>query len=553
MWRLSPQDATCLEQRGGFHLPSRPALDEFIVQYFRHVHPIIPLLNELEFWTTYLGPNPPLPGQKRIPLFLLQAMLFISCPYVPASTLHSLGFCSVRNARADFYSRAKALFDIDFHRDDVTSAQGALMLTYHAVSNDDKTNTYWLSTAVHFARNAHADHYVNMEANPKGNSRGVLKRLWWCCILRDRIMALGLRRPLNIRPGDFDFTQPGLSESDFQDEIRNSRVYNAATKQVLVQLAVSLCELVVVLNEPLAILYPMGPGTKINEPRDIERKINTCLADLNWWYEKTTAKFHIPSHIFGVHESLILFTDMMYIYYHTAKVSLCNHKVLVSVTDSDLVGYQGDRQLEAQAELDESLRSITEYLMELERLGQIKYLPNTFVAFSALPFVWYILDAKLINDGSESEGARKDLKIYIDVMKGFRSLYESTDSVLQSIGKVINYIKLNELLQLPSSESIIGRGAHAPAAAMAQNVATRSGSSLVHLLAGKPRSYLRIALVVEYSLSRGRLPSENDFPKPLRLFRRNNNLSSVYNVFEDPTDAIIYDCLNRALEADNGV
>lgn len=63
-----------------------------------------------------------------------------------------------------------------------------------------------------------------------------------------------MRKPLHIQPMDFDFTQPDLGESDFQDEIRDSMIYNPATKQALVQLAVSLCEPAVALNDVLDTL-----------------------------------------------------------------------------------------------------------------------------------------------------------------------------------------------------------------------------------------------------------------------------------------------------------
>ncbi|KAI0136168.1 hypothetical protein BJ170DRAFT_677048 [Xylariales sp. AK1849] len=189
LWQLSPVDISFLDQRGCFHLPAKPTLDEFVKQYFLHVHSIIPLLNEAEFWAMYTAEMTALPAEHNISLFVFQAMLFISCPYVNASTLQRLGFSSVPRARAEFYSRAKFLFDI--HRqngDDVASAQGALMLTYHVPDINDRTGALWLDTAIHFARSAQADHYSELEESfPE---KATLKRLWWCCVLRDRIMAL---------------------------------------------------------------------------------------------------------------------------------------------------------------------------------------------------------------------------------------------------------------------------------------------------------------------------------------------------------------------------
>ena len=80
LWHLSPEDASFLEQRRCLHVPARPILDEFIREYFLHVHPILPVLNERDFWSMYSGPDPHAPGRTRMSLFVFQAMLFISCP-----------------------------------------------------------------------------------------------------------------------------------------------------------------------------------------------------------------------------------------------------------------------------------------------------------------------------------------------------------------------------------------------------------------------------------------------------------------------------------------
>jgi hypothetical protein len=68
-----------LEMMHCFHLPNPTILNEFILQYFLHVHPNIPVLDEGAFMKIY-GQGTTKPGKGRgIPLLLLQAMLFASC------------------------------------------------------------------------------------------------------------------------------------------------------------------------------------------------------------------------------------------------------------------------------------------------------------------------------------------------------------------------------------------------------------------------------------------------------------------------------------------
>lgn len=68
--QLSHTDVSYLTEKGCLTLPSETVLEEFFHQYFSHIHPIIPLLSEAEFWAV----------DARIPLLLIRAILFISSP-----------------------------------------------------------------------------------------------------------------------------------------------------------------------------------------------------------------------------------------------------------------------------------------------------------------------------------------------------------------------------------------------------------------------------------------------------------------------------------------
>jgi hypothetical protein len=75
---IAPEDFKFLECKGCFHLPARPVLNEFVREYFLHVHPVLPVINEQEFWNMYYPRRGQTP-QFKIPLFVFRAMLFVSC------------------------------------------------------------------------------------------------------------------------------------------------------------------------------------------------------------------------------------------------------------------------------------------------------------------------------------------------------------------------------------------------------------------------------------------------------------------------------------------
>ena len=75
---IAPEDFKFLEYKGCFHLPSRPILDELVREYFLHVHPALPVIDECAFWEMYF-PSGRRAVHRKIPLFVFRAMLFVSC------------------------------------------------------------------------------------------------------------------------------------------------------------------------------------------------------------------------------------------------------------------------------------------------------------------------------------------------------------------------------------------------------------------------------------------------------------------------------------------
>lgn len=77
---LSALDVRFMQLNGCFDLPPMPILNELVRMYFLHTHPIVPLLDEGDFWDSFSCSN----GEK-IPLLLFQAMVFAACAVSPAS------------------------------------------------------------------------------------------------------------------------------------------------------------------------------------------------------------------------------------------------------------------------------------------------------------------------------------------------------------------------------------------------------------------------------------------------------------------------------------
>jgi hypothetical protein len=195
-------------------------------------------------------------------------------------------------------------------------AQGTLLMSYFSpVRNHPKVNTYWLGIAIQLAKQAEAHRYqTKRDITPE--QRNTLKRLWWCCILRDRILPLGIRKSMQITPLDFDLnTQRPLVAEDFEGELESSRVYDAITKRALVQRLVALCELAVALTDVILVLYPEKEAFAQPGHNDPSSAVRACKFELNTWFEKTTVKCLTSPGISETHESVLLYTNLMYMYY----------------------------------------------------------------------------------------------------------------------------------------------------------------------------------------------------------------------------------------------
>lgn len=213
------------------------------------------------------------------------------------------------------------MFDFNGKRDPIATAQGALLLSYSPDTNDRRTNSFWLSVAIQNSKNANAHTYEILTNTPE-KERLRKKRLFWCCILRDRILPLGVRRSIYITNTHFNFRNNApLTAQDLEGEISRSKVYTPRAKQSLAGLVASLCELAVILTDVIMLLYPVDELPASSFPDDSipitkhQSLIERARSDLTRWYEGAAVKFPTPAGIGDAHESVVLYTNLMYLYY----------------------------------------------------------------------------------------------------------------------------------------------------------------------------------------------------------------------------------------------
>ena len=338
--KLSPEEINFLEFKRCLHVPSRTYLDEFCHQYFRCVHPFLPVVNEAAFWRAYHGDHDfenLCDSSPRFPLIVLQAMLFTSCSFVRLETLNILGFASVKEARRAMYERAKMLHNIGTERSRLHLAQSALLLSHWTPSFEEITTTRpnmaWLRIAIENARLIRAHQWKTaavetqrQQEQPEPPDDACFRRLWACCIVRDCTAAISLRRCCQMTTSDTvsDKMLP-LIFDDLMVEVHRSRVYDPVTKTKLIETFLELTDMCTHLTDISALLFPPEDGIPKSPKPNFQMqgiaRITDCKTTLDDWHANTIQSG--PSNInasppgegAGIHSSVTFFISLRNIYF----------------------------------------------------------------------------------------------------------------------------------------------------------------------------------------------------------------------------------------------
>ncbi|KAG6365612.1 hypothetical protein INS49_007223 [Diaporthe citri] len=406
--------------------------------------------------------------------------------------------------------RVKLLYDMETEDSQLSLAQAALLLTCWVPGSKAafqlKPNSTWLSLAIQHARSINADRCTT--STPTTSTAGtttcsqpqklqnMLRRLWWSCIIRDRLGSLCTRRSISITRHRFGFDAvTPLGFADLEDEVHRSSVYNAATKRSLARLLTHYIQFCIVLTDVLTLvfLFENAQQSRITPKPEDEAGIEECKVLL-----ESSARIAL------YHYSVL---------YHSMTLNKAaepsRHKTFEIIHES-------------RQELQDAALSVTECLGELVRRHLAHWLPITAVACVATPLALHSITAKLAsargaNTGTTTGGGaaerqgtpawggpaaassssttnQKRMAVFAEAMKAFLPRYEGTEWVAETVRHV---------------------------SSLAQSLMTESaGSSFAadwtDLLARHTSSYLLMTMTVDVCIGQGRPPEERHFPAWLR-------------------------------------
>ncbi|RAQ48725.1 hypothetical protein AFGD_010801 [Aspergillus flavus] len=526
---LPMSDVHILVTGGCLDMPPKSAMDVFLMKYFLLVHPSVPILDEVEFWNTYLQSEDTNYAPK-ISLFVFQAMLLSSCAFVPVEVIQQCGFNDACEARRTFYHRAKMLYDTNFESDPLARAQGALLLTFHTTAEDPQATMTWNMCAIH---NATATG-LGLHPSLQDPNRCAKKRLWWSIFVRDRFLWLGRHRRPQFTSANFSLNIDYLQEEEMTNEIIMSPFYEPNVKRLLLKVFQAQCRLAVILTDVITISFSASDGDaprlSLQELDIYLTRIKQLRAELAQWEETV----YSPLHHTGITEpeTVGIIINLTALHYQTARMVLGNYETLLVESHLDMIQ---DRSasilLPVAKELKDAVFQLTQKLGYFSSRNLTEHIPLSVLAYCGTPMVLAAIDVKLSMSYSDMIDRKRTLDKCSEVIDQSRRLYDVTELFSQGTNQILHLAyAITKNLLLESNVPETGASLIEDSKCLEGNELEVKGRDKLLSPAFKrlrirgwaeaflkyPRAYLLISTCIDSSLATGRLPRNELLPPIIR-------------------------------------
>ncbi|KAF1951493.1 hypothetical protein CC80DRAFT_575389 [Byssothecium circinans] len=445
--KIGPDEIAYLEKKGALTLPKGTLRNEMIRAYIEFIHPYMPLLDLHDFLAVIDRPDGSL---GKVSLILFQAVMFAGSAFIDMDHLRLAGYTTRKEARKDFFQKTRILYDFDYESDRVSLVQALLLLTYYYETPDDQKDTWhWMGVATSVA------HTIGLHRNPdKSNldsKRAKLwKRIWWSTYMRDRLIALGMRRPTRIKSEDFDV--PMLTLDDFEiapiseniscvpSDCRVAR--DADVQRQLAIMCIEKARLCLCISHVLSKQYCVLNNNQglLNDrttmmllPKKLDAETNEvkdCDEVLQTWVNELPEEAKYTDKYSGIN-SLDVNRALLHMVFFTTLSALHRPQVLPSsqggpASMQPKINIASDILEVSRRNVRRSASAITSIAQRLDSLDLVKYLPTTGVTVLLPAIIIHLLDIK----APEEETRRASLRGFCQcmaVMGKMRDLYAAAD------------------------------------------------------------------------------------------------------------------------------
>lgn len=444
---FSADDIEYLARKGALTIPADAFRDKLLKSYVQFVHPFMPVLDLAEFLKTICQRE----STNPISLLLFQAVMFAGITFVDIESLHEQGYHSRKEASKTFFRRASLLHALNYEPDRLVLIQALLLMSYwYEAQEDEKDTWYWIGVCLSLAQ-VHNLHRSAENLSVSVQEKRLRKRIWWCCYIRDRLLALGIRRPARIRQDDFDV--PMLTLDDFETNAFSdnpvdfladvSAEQDPETRKTLAITTIGLARLCVCIGNILVSQYtilgsPIGHANNeaamsARQSNGLMKEMASCDADLKAWHQSLPQCCRYNEDRDINKEVVRLHQATLHMIYHMAISTLHRPRVSRSRSNSGLS--MADKRLSRQ-KATEAAVEITKVAYDLHERNQLRYLSSSSIPAFVSATLIHLLDIRSAREDVRNISIGRFYQC-TQALQQLRDMYSSADQAVWLLETVI--------------------------------------------------------------------------------------------------------------------
>ncbi|PWY77091.1 Zn(II)2Cys6 transcription factor [Aspergillus heteromorphus CBS 117.55] len=445
--RIPPEDLEFLRFRGALSVPETGLRNELLRCYIKWVHSFMPVVNLQEFLRSVAENDP----NGNISLLLFQAVMFVATAFIDFHHLQAAGFATRKSARSAFFTRLRLLYSLDCEDDRIVILQTLLLMTYWSDHQNHPQRDIWDWIGV---CNIHA-HSIGLNRDPAASTmdtrtKRLRTRIWWSLYSRDRLIAMGLRRPTQVNEGTSNVPMLRLEDFDFEPfhpavvEMFHCRQLEDSNHQkrlaIMFMEKAKLCQCIgrVLFAQytPSQCQFGVSTRTTISlVPRQAsESELARCSQRLESWLSALPkdAQF-IPASRNNFHDGedvLLLHGAMIRMLYHATTSAL--YRPWAFTPSKDRSKSRLDLVKTAQSKMHDAAVGITHIIQGLNQLNLTRFLPQSGVTV-IIPAAVAHLTNSLSGNPATRESSLYNFQRCIQVLQGLKDIYPAADMEVANI------------------------------------------------------------------------------------------------------------------------
>ncbi|KAK0614090.1 fungal-specific transcription factor domain-containing protein [Immersiella caudata] len=443
--RVDGIDVVYIQARGGFNIPEGKFRTALLTAFVDYVHPTMPVV-DLQPILNAIDSQPP--SKEKVSLLLFQSMMYAACAFVEEKALGEAGFPDRHTARQVLYNRCKVLVGMDYEWCRMSMIQSLLLMSTWYEGPQGSLKDTW----AHMQFGSSIAESIGLNLDPgdtlSPHNRSIWRRVYWCMYVRDRILAVGMRRHPRTHVTS---NHTMLEESDFLGwtlpEGSQTVAPDCVSARMEVQkmqylMFIKQCELAVKIDRILKVQYSTlsvhttppsdfhGESTpKLNTlvheaSRSNQAAVDELYKDMTEWHDALPESCaHQQLDVKDPERAVLgLQRHCLQLAYLTALSALMRPQAFHSKPN--------DVRVDAHKKLRDAANCSMQLFRELDKCQLLRCLSTTSVTFLMPPLVTNLAEIRALSIKGVQEAILEDFVDGCEFMRKIGHMYQAANNAL---------------------------------------------------------------------------------------------------------------------------